>query len=95
MTNNVDLDIDLDDGIEDDLLDVYIRMYMSSASYEVFQREKENMTMVEAAGKALLNEALLTAIKIGMMIDKTETDEQNNGAIDNLTIILNAMVNGK
>jgi len=76
---NVDLDINLDDDTIEDLIAIYIRTNMSSASYEVFERERADdvLSVREAAGCALLNEAIINAVQAGMEADMSKDDDHN------------------
>jgi len=88
MTNNVDLEIDLDDVLIEDLLNIYIRTHMTSGSYEIFQREKEHQLILDAAAKAVLNEAIVEAIKIGMEIN-TAKEEYTKPTEDRVIVVIN------
>ena len=71
---NVDLELNLEDDVIEDLIAVYIRTNMSTASYEVFMRDREKTGVRVAAGCALLNEAIINAIIVGMEIDTIDFD---------------------
>lgn len=64
---NVDITVDLDNDTVSDLIRIYIRHNMSSASYEVF--DMDNNGFMIAAANALRNEAIINGIKLGMKHD--------------------------
>lgn len=70
ISNNIDIPIDLTDEGKETAIIHYIRSTMSRASYEVFEREYAAGDLYEATAKALLNEAMVELIIIGMLIDK-------------------------
>lgn len=74
--SNVDLEIHLEDETMEALLDIYIRTHMTSGSYEVFLREKEHQFISDAAGKAVLNEAIVNAVEAGTMADMAKDDDE-------------------
>lgn len=73
MTN--DVDIDLEDETIEQLIELYIRTNMCSASWEVYEREKSVMPIREAAGRALVNEAIINVLEIALRVDKLEIEE--------------------
>lgn len=64
---NINIDLDLDNDTVEALINIYIRENMSSASYSVY-KEEVNGFMI-AAAKAIQNEAIVTAVKVGMEYD--------------------------
>jgi len=71
-SNNIDITINIADEDKEATIKHYIRSTMSSASYEVFEREYVPGSLYDAAGKALLNEILVELIIKGMLMDKNE-----------------------
>jgi len=72
MTKNVDLELNLEDDVLEDLMALFIRNYLSDASLEVFERERPRCSLREAAGHAMLNEALIHAIETGIAYDDVD-----------------------
>lgn len=88
--SNVDLEINLDEDIKEKLVELYIRNNMESGSYEVFEREqKAGTSILEAAGSALMNDAIIVAMKLGMEADKKFDLDEDGGHSAEITITIN------
>jgi len=72
MTDNLDIILNFEEDTPEQLVELYIRTTMSSASLELFERARKypNMNLMEAAGNALLNESIVTAVRLGMALNK-------------------------
>jgi len=70
MSENVEIEIDLDDGIINDLIALYINENMDSASVDVFNANVENHGIYHASALAIRNQAILEGIKFGIEEDK-------------------------